>query len=181
MNTATSETLIDRTVKPISRAPFERRLARAHAVLDVAIDVLHHHDGVVDHEADRDGQRHQRQIVEAEAEQIHHRGGAQQRQRHRRRPGSRWRGRCAGTAKITITTSADGQRERELDVVHRGADGLRAVDDGVDLHRRRDRRAASRGSAALIWSTVSITLAPGCLNTSRITAALVVVAQRRRC
>ena len=30
--------------------------------------------------------------------------------------------------------------------------------------------AASRGIAALIWSTVSMTLAPGCLNTSRITA-----------
>ena len=35
-------------------------------MLDVAIDVLDHDDGVVDDEADGDGERHQRQIVEAE-------------------------------------------------------------------------------------------------------------------
>ena len=60
----------------------ERRLERRLAVLDVAIDVLHHHDGVVDHEADRDGQRHQRQVVEAEMHQIHRRERAGERQRH---------------------------------------------------------------------------------------------------
>ena len=69
MNTATSETLIDSTVKPISREPVSAASSGAHAVLDMAIDVLDHDDGVVDHEADRDGERHQREIVEAEAEQ----------------------------------------------------------------------------------------------------------------
>ena len=54
MNTATSEMLIDSTVKPISRAPLSADAHRRRAVLDMAIDVLHHHDGVVDHEADRD-------------------------------------------------------------------------------------------------------------------------------
>ena len=67
MNTATSETLIDTTVKPISRAPRQRRLARRHALLDVAAHVLEHDDRVVDDESRRDRERHQRQVVEAVA------------------------------------------------------------------------------------------------------------------
>ena len=47
------------------------RLQPRHAGLDVARDVLQHHDGVVDDEAGGDRQRHQRQIVEAVAQQIH--------------------------------------------------------------------------------------------------------------
>ena len=35
MNTATSERLIERTVKPISRAPAQRRLERRHALLEM--------------------------------------------------------------------------------------------------------------------------------------------------
>src|SRR6185437_14167206 len=38
-------------------------LQRLHALFDVAIDVFQHHDGIVDHEAHRDGQRHQRKMV----------------------------------------------------------------------------------------------------------------------
>ena len=76
MNTATSEMLIDRMVKAISPEPLQGRLVRLHAVLDVAHDVLQHDDGVVDHEADRDGERHQRDVVEAVAHQIHERAGA---------------------------------------------------------------------------------------------------------
>ena len=66
MNTAISEQA-DRHHREADLArAFERRLERRLAVLDMAVDVLHHHDGVVDHEADRDGERHQRQVVEAE-------------------------------------------------------------------------------------------------------------------
>ena len=82
MNTATSEKLIETMVKPISPAPLMRRLHRLHALLDVAEDVLQHHDRIVDHEADRDGQRHQRQVVQAVVQQVHHREGADQRHRH---------------------------------------------------------------------------------------------------
>ena len=82
MNTAISETEIETMVKPISPAPLSAASMRRHAVLDVAVDVLQHDDGVVDHEADRDRQRHQRQVVEAVAQQVHHGGGAEQRQRH---------------------------------------------------------------------------------------------------
>ena len=73
MNTATSEMLIERMVKPISPEPLSAASNGFMPLLDVAHDVLEHDDGVVDHEADRDGQRHQREVVEAVAEQIHQR------------------------------------------------------------------------------------------------------------
>ena len=43
----------------------ERRLQRRQTGLDVPVDVLQHHDGIIDHETDGDGQRHQRQVVQA--------------------------------------------------------------------------------------------------------------------
>ena len=64
MNTAASDRVIETMVKPISFEPFERRLHRLLAHLHVADDVLQHHDGVIHHEADRQRQRHHRQIVE---------------------------------------------------------------------------------------------------------------------
>ena len=60
---------------------------------DVALDVLDHDDGVVDHDADRQHQAEQRQIVEREAERRHEEEGADQRHRNgdqrddRRAPG----------------------------------------------------------------------------------------------
>ena len=63
--------------------PFDGGLERAHPLLEIAHDVLDHHDRVVDDEADGDGEAHEGQIVEAIAQQIHDREGADQRQRHR--------------------------------------------------------------------------------------------------
>ena len=56
MNTAISEKVIEMMVKPIWPGALQRRLERPVALLDVAHDVLDHHDGVVDDEADRDRQ-----------------------------------------------------------------------------------------------------------------------------
>ena len=64
MNTATSEMLIDSTVKPISREPRSAASSGGMPRLEVARDVLDHHDRVVHDEAGRDRQRHQRQVVE---------------------------------------------------------------------------------------------------------------------
>ncbi len=58
-----------------------RRRPRRHAVLEVALDVLDHHDGVVDHDADGQHQAEQGQGVEGEASRQHHREGADQRDR----------------------------------------------------------------------------------------------------
>ena len=56
-----------------------RGLERAQALLQLALDVLHHDDGVVDDDADRQHQAEQRQHVEREAERLHHRARADQR------------------------------------------------------------------------------------------------------
>ena len=59
-----------------------RSLHRLLAVLDMPLDVLHHHDGIVDHNADRQHQAKQRQGIEREAHQVHDRKGADDRHRH---------------------------------------------------------------------------------------------------
>ena len=82
MKTATSEMLMESTVKPISLAPCRAASIGGMPVFEVAGDVLDDHDGVVHHEAGGDGQRHQRQIVEAVAQQVHHAEGADQRHGH---------------------------------------------------------------------------------------------------
>ena len=105
MNTAISESVIATTVKPISPAPLSAASYGESAFLDVPDDVLDHDDGVVDHESDRDRQRHQRQIVEAVTEFVKHREGADQRQRHGDRRDNR-RPEIRRNRKITITTSA---------------------------------------------------------------------------
>ncbi len=46
----------------------QRRLRRALPLLDVAVDVLDHDDGIVDDQPDRQHHRQQRQQIEAEAE-----------------------------------------------------------------------------------------------------------------
>src|SRR6202012_3246779 len=50
---------------------FEGGIDNALAVLDMAHDVLEHHDRVVDDEAYREGQRHQREIVDAIGHHLH--------------------------------------------------------------------------------------------------------------
>ncbi len=116
MNTATSETLMDMMVKPISPAPLRVASQRRQPVLDVPVDVLQHHDGVVDHEADRDGQRHQRQIVEAVVQHVHHGRGAEQRQRHGD-AGNDGRPGIAQEQENHHHHQRDGERQREFHVV----------------------------------------------------------------
>ena len=85
MNTATSESVIESTVKPISLGALDGGVERLHALLDVAHDVLEHDDGVVDDEAERQRQRQQADVVEREAEHRHAGERADDRQRQRER------------------------------------------------------------------------------------------------
>ena len=87
MNTAASEIVIDRIVKPISLEPSSAASQRRLAHLHVAHDVLEHDDRVVHDEADRQRQRHQRQVVEAVAEQVHDGERADDRDRQREAAG----------------------------------------------------------------------------------------------
>ncbi len=62
--------------------PFDRRnLRRAIAAHHVPVDVLHHHDRIVDQDADREDEREQRDAVERVAQRVVHEEG--ERQRHR--------------------------------------------------------------------------------------------------
>ena len=54
-------------------ASFERRVDRSRPFLEQSHDVLGDHDRVVDDEARRDGERHQREHVQAEVEEVHRR------------------------------------------------------------------------------------------------------------
>ena len=96
----------------------QRRLHARHAVLDVARDVLQHHDRVVDHEAGGDGQRHQRQIVQAVAQQVHRAERADDARPARRRRDQR-RAPVAQEQEHHQVTSTDRDQQRRLGVVQR--------------------------------------------------------------
>jgi hypothetical protein len=112
----------------------------------VAGDVLEHDDGIVDHEAGGDGERHQRQIVDAVTQQVH---GAKVPMME---VGTATRGikvarNSRRNTNTTSTTSSHGDEQRALDVRHRGANGLGlietdahddgGIDAGVQLRQRR--------------------------------------------
>ena len=136
MNTAISDADGQHGEADLARS-LDGGLERRSAVLDVAVDVLHHDDGVVDHEADRDRQRHQRQVVEAEIEQVHRRAGSEQRERHGDARDERGP-EIAQEQENDQHHEGDRQPERELHVGHRGADGRGAVENGLHLDRRRN-------------------------------------------
>ena len=66
----------------LTAAP-ERRLQGRHALLDVAVDVLQHHDGIVHHETDGEHECEQGDGVDGEAHHVHQHQGADQRHRDR--------------------------------------------------------------------------------------------------
>ena len=110
---------------------------RAHAALDVAGHVLDHDDGVVDHEADRDRDGHERQVVEAEACDPHAGDGAGERQRHRD-TGRERRRRAAQEQEHHAHHERAGDQQGDLDVAHRGADRHGAVGEDRDVDAGRD-------------------------------------------
>ncbi len=129
-------------VKPICLAP-RSAAAKGSSPSSTKRHVLGHHDGVVHDEARRDGGGHQGQAVEAVADQVHHPEGGQERERHgdagddRRPP-------VAEEQEDDQHHQGDAEQEGELDVMHRGPDGLRPVEADADVDPRRD-RAAQRG------------------------------------
>ena len=160
MKTAASDSVIDTIVKAISFDPSSAACMRGFAHLHVPDDVLQHHDRVVDDEADRERQRHQRQVVEAVAERPHHRERADDRERQREAGDDRRR-EVPQEQEDDQHDEDDRQHQRELDVVDRLADRHRAV--AADAERRAPPAAApgARGSSALIASTTSTVLVPG--------------------
>ena len=121
----------------------QRRFERLVPFLDEARDIFDHHDGVVDHEAGGNRERHQRKIVEAVAAQIHHAEGADDRQRHGDARDDRGRN-AAQEKEHHHHDERDREHQFELHVFHRRADGGRHVRERGHLNRRRQRRLQSR-------------------------------------
>ena len=119
------------------------RLKRQHALFDVPLDVLHFDDGVVDHEADGDGEPHEREIVEAVAQRIHRRKRADDRDRNGQPRNDRG-------PQIAQENEHDGHHEhhgqdkRELNVRDGSANGRGAVDDRRDIDAGRNVGAERR-------------------------------------
>ncbi len=83
--------------KPDLAGALQRRLHSRLARFHVPGDVLKNDDRVIDDEAGRDRQRHQRQVVEAVTDQIHDPERADQRDRHRHARDQASPARCAET------------------------------------------------------------------------------------
>ena len=117
---------------------FQRGLQRRFAFLDVAGDVFDHDDGIVHHEAGADGERHQRKVIEAVAQQVHHAESAHDGKRHRE-AGNDGGAHAAQKKKDDHHHQADGQHQLELHVGHRRANGGGAIGKDADLDGRRQR------------------------------------------
>ena len=116
-------------------------------MLHVARDVLEHHDRVVDNESHAKRQRHQRQVVEAVAEEVHQSERADDRQRQRKARNNRGR-RAAQEDEDHGDNEKQRDQQRELHVAHRIADRLRAVVENRQVYRRRKLRLKRRQDRA---------------------------------
>jgi hypothetical protein len=98
----------------------------------VADDVFEHHDGVVDDEADGEGEGQQGDVIDAEIEEIHDPEGADDSDRHGDAGDERGR-EGAQEEEDHEHYENDREDEGELHVVHGVADGDRAVHDGLEV------------------------------------------------
>jgi hypothetical protein len=106
-----------------------------------ARDVLGHDDGVVDDEARRDGERHQRQVVEAVARQEHEAESADERQRHGDARDRRRRDRAKKTKTTTTTRNTLRTSECSTSVTDARIDCVRSLATstliaGIDFRAR---------------------------------------------
>ena len=118
--------------------PVEGGLHAALAHLQMPDDILQHDDGVVDDETDRQGQRHQRDVVDGVVEQVHDREGAED--RHRQGQAGDDGGReVADEEKDHQHHQDQGQQQGEPDIVDRGLDRLAGIAQQGYLYRLRQR------------------------------------------
>ena len=113
----------------------ECRFQRGHPVLDVAGDVFENDDGIIDDEPGRDRERHQREIVEAVAHQIHDGECRDQRNRHRHDRYQR-RAQVSQEGKNHDDHQQHGKDQGSFDIAQRCANGRRAVDCQFDVNGR---------------------------------------------
>ena len=135
MNTAASEIVIDRIVNAISFEPSNAASQRRLAPLHVPDDVLQHDDRVVDDEADRERERHEREVVERVAEQPHMTANVPTIDTGSARLGMTVAGRFRRNRKMTRTTSTSVSSSVNCTSSTDVADRLGAVVDDLQLDR----------------------------------------------
>ena len=107
-----------------------------HALLDMPVDVLHHDDGIVDHQADGQHQRQQRQQIDRIAERQQHEHHADQRQRNGD-DGNDGRAQVAQKQKDHHDHDQPGLDQRGLHLLDGRFDELGRVIGDRRLHARR--------------------------------------------
>ena len=113
---------------------------RRLAVFHVPHDVFQHHNGVVHHEADGQGERHQGKVVEAEAGDFHRRERADNGQRQREAGNDR-RGNISQENENHHHHQAHRQHQGSFHVADGQADALGTVKEFVNIDRRGNLRA----------------------------------------
>ena len=114
---------------------FQRGVQRLFAGLEITRDVLDHHDGVVHDETGGNRERHQGEIVERKAQQIHRRECADDGQRHRQ-AGNDGRRNAAQEQEDHQHYEGHGQRQFELPVRHRSANRRGAIRQNLHVDGR---------------------------------------------
>ena len=104
----------------------------------MARDILQHHDGVIHYKPGGNRQRHQRQVVKTKPTQVHGGKGAYQRYRNRHRRDQRGAPR-AQEQEHHQDHQRDGDDQRLLYLLKRGADGRGAVLRNLEVDGRRNR------------------------------------------
>ena len=130
----------------------ERRLQGRITLLNISADVLDHDDRVVHNEARRNRQRHQRKVVEAVADEVHHAERADNRERHGHARDERG-GETAQEKEHHHDDQRKSEHQLELHVRNRSADRRRSIGQHLHINRRGKRRLASWArSAAWCWN-----------------------------
>src|SRR5664280_1914669 len=122
--------------EPDLLGPLQRGRERLLPRLDVPRDVLDHDDRVVHHEAGRDRQRHEREVVQAVTECVHR--GERAHEGERNRDARDDRGRDAPQEQEDDhDDESDHEHQLELDVLDRRADRRGAVRQDREVDRGR--------------------------------------------
>ena len=121
--------------KPDLTRAVERRLQRLFSLLQMADNVLEHHDRIVHDKPDRQRERHERQVVEAVAHQIHHRKRADDREWQRETRNDRRR-QILQEQEDDEHDETERDQQRQLHVIHGLANRDRPVIQRVHFDRR---------------------------------------------
>ena len=143
-------------------APVSAAMAGLQSHFEISSDVLDHDDRVVHDESRRNGQCHQREIVDAVSQQVHHAERSQQRERNR----NAWNDRGPHVSQedeYDQNHQTNGNQNRVLDIGDRCANGRGAVNDDGEIDRSEESTPSTAEAERRCRSTVSMIFAEGCL------------------